>query len=373
MRSLSIAFLFTLFATGPVFGAKAASVATSTSESVIISTDYGLGIIYGATNGPDNHAADVDDAYAVSLALQNRSVAAIVTTFGNDKAQPSAESARRGLAALNVEGAPSYVVVGSEGFLDATPVTFEPPGLAVPFYCVNEGVKRMSKDLHDRAIKTVTLFVIGPFTDVACLRRAYPESFNRVKEIIALAGSFTGKPKLYGSDVVDFNYAMDPTAAGEVVAQSDVPLTMIMFEVSQLGTLKDKLLITWSTQGTGSQKYYGRASIPHAKYWDTIFSQTNGQPLWDAHTVYYYLNPSAYICNPKMYATAIVGGYPNTDAATTQNFLSVSFLPADTPNTASGARTYGGVVRGCYGFSEPGGQQAFEDAVSDSVKPVSNR
>ena len=63
---------------------------------VIFSTDYGLGIINGATNGPDRHAADTDDAYAVTLAVQSTDVQAIVTTFGNDKAQPSAEAARRG-------------------------------------------------------------------------------------------------------------------------------------------------------------------------------------------------------------------------------------------------------------------------------------
>ena len=91
------------------------------NDVLLFSTDYGLGIINGATNGPDNHAADVDDAYAVTLALQgNLDIQGIVTTFGNDKAQPSHESARRGLRALGLEQ--NIIQVGAEGFLDALPV-----------------------------------------------------------------------------------------------------------------------------------------------------------------------------------------------------------------------------------------------------------
>ena len=54
-------------------------MAAKLSRSVVMfSTDYGLGIINGATNGPDRHAADTDDAYAVTLAVQSTDVQAIV-------------------------------------------------------------------------------------------------------------------------------------------------------------------------------------------------------------------------------------------------------------------------------------------------------
>ena len=151
---------------------------------VMFSTDYGLGIINGATNGPDRHAADTDDAYAVSLAIQSTDVQAIVTTFGTDKAQPSAESARRGLSALGIPDPNRLVAVGAEGFLDAAPVSFVPAGEPAPVYGVNRGVELMREVLDCNEPDTVTLFAIGPLTDVAVLQRAYPDSFNRLKEII---------------------------------------------------------------------------------------------------------------------------------------------------------------------------------------------
>ena len=338
-------------------------------EVVLFSTDYGLGIINGATNGPDRHAADVDDAYAVTLALQaNLDIQGIITTFGNDKARPSAESARRGLSALGYGAA--NVTVGSEGFLDAAPVTFEPPGAEPGVFCVNAGVERMRSVLDSNPAGVVTLFAIGPFTDIACLQRAYPASFNRLKEIIGLLGSRDGTLVLEGISVVDFNFAMDPTALGLVLEQSTVALTLIMFEVSQLGTLSNEVINSWAQSGTPQQQYYGQATQPHAAYWDAIFAQTDGQALFDAHTVFYFLNRGLYACTDEMVGTAIVGGYPDTSAATTRNFFTVT--PEPVPADEGAVDVYTGRVRGCHDFVDRNGVEKFEQAVQTSVKSPLN-
>ena len=121
MRFALPAFLLSVLAgaaTSPAIGADAE---TPDQPLVLFSTDYGLGIIDEATNGPDRHAADVDDAYAISLATHAADVRAVASTFGNDKAQPSANSARRGLSALGIDDAAKIVSVGTGA--SATPST----------------------------------------------------------------------------------------------------------------------------------------------------------------------------------------------------------------------------------------------------------
>lgn len=334
-------------------------------DVLMFSTDYGLGVINGATNGPDRHAADVDDSYAVTLALQaNLDIQGIITLFGNDKAQPSYESVRRGLAALGYDS--DSLRIGSEGFLDALPVQFEPPGDEPVVFCINDGVRLMRDVLDSNPTRVVTLIAIGPFTDIACLHRAFPDSFNKLHQIIGLVGSGDGKPILQGIDTVDFNFAMDPTALGLVLQQTQVPFTAIMFEVSQFGSLSNGVIDTWAAGGGSlEQQYYGQATQRHASFWDAIFTQTDGQALFDAHTIYYFLNPQLYTCTDNMVGTAIVGGYPDTSAATTKNFFTVTPEPVLAP---AGATVYTGTVRGCNSFVDPGSVTLLEQAVQASVK-----
>ncbi len=341
------------------------SSGASAGHVFIFSTDYSLGIINGAINGPDRRAADTDDAYAVTLALQaGLDIQGIITTFGNDKAQPSYESARRGLAALGY--ATNNLRVGAEGFLDALPVRFEPVGDEPTVFCVNDGVRLMRDVLDSNPVGTVTLFAIGPFTDIACLLRAFPDSFDKLNEIIGLVGSSDGKPVLQGIDVVDFNFAMDPTALGLVVQQTAVPFTAIMFEVSQFGTLPNNIIDTWATSsGTSEQQYYGQATQLHAEYWDAIFPLTDGQALFDAHTVYYFLNRASYTCTDNMVGTVIVGGYPDMSASTTKNFFTVTPAPVQ---TSASDNVYIGVVRGCHGFADSNTVTFLEQAVQSSIK-----
>ena len=223
----------------------------------------------------------------------------------------------------------------------------------------------MSDVLDRNPSGTVTLFALGPFTDIACLLRAYPDSFNRLKQIIGLVGSGDGKPVLQGINVVDFNFAMDPTALGLVIQQEAVPFVAIMFEVSQFGTLSMEVIESWVSGGTAAQQYYGQATQPHAAYWDAIFTATDGQALFDAHTVYYFLNPQLYTCADHMVATAIVGGYPDTSAATTKNFFTVTVGPVATPADAT---VYTGTVTGCSGFVDADTVNLLENAVHDSVQ-----
>ncbi|VAW67939.1 hypothetical protein MNBD_GAMMA10-2875 [hydrothermal vent metagenome] len=214
----------------------------------------------------------------------------------------------------------------------------------------------------------MTLFAIGPFTDIACLRRAYPEVYGKVKEIIGLVGSLDGEPVINNTQVVDFNFAMDPTALGLVIQNSPVPVTFILFEVSQLGSLTLDSLQAWQRSASQMQQYYGSASIPHAEYWNEVFDISSGQALFDAHTVYYFLNPDLYLCEDNMLATANINNYPDLNAKTSGNTLVVeSQANIGSVGEAVTGNSISGFVRACYGFKNAQSVQQFEQAVKSSI------
>lgn len=333
---------------------------------MIFSSDYGLGLINGASNGNAVHAADVDDAYAVSLAIANGlDVATVVTLFGNDKAQPSQQSAVRSLnQTLDCR---IDVRLGAQSIFSTQPISFQPPLLGVPFFCINDGVEQMRLILMDEPANSVTVFAIGPFTDIACLQRAYATAFARIKEIVALVGSLNGTLFLQGNSgnisVPDFNFAMDPVALGQVLQSGAANLTFIMFEVSKLGSIANTTFSQWIQNGTTSEKFYGAASLPHANYWHGIFPDAF-QALFDAHTVYYHLNESRYVCDSNMTATATTSAYPTASlSANTLAVVSGGPAPVSPPST-----TYWGKVKGCFAFQDSASVQAIETAIIASVE-----
>lgn len=344
------------------------SVAAQTGPAqpaVIFSTDYGLGLINGATNGPDSHATDVDDAYAVTLALAGGlDVIGIVTTFGNAKEASSFQSALKGLAALGRQDIP--VLHGAQSPIAAQPVYFATSAgtsTALP-YCVNEGVTFMKEQLESRAPGTVTILAIGPFSDVACLIRWYPEAAAKLAGIVGLVGSVNGTLNLQGHDVTDFNFAMDPAALGIVLDNSVTTFVSMMFEVTQLGVLPNSTIDTWTSNPDNSiQNYYGRSTKPHAEYWDAIFTHTDGQALFDANTAYYLLNPDAFVCVPTT-GTVVIGGAPG--ASTSTNCFAVGNSCTSTAKTPT---IFTGPVTSCVGYSggSTQGTADFVQAVINSV------
>ncbi len=332
--------------------------------SVIISTDYGLGLINGATNGPDSHATDVDDAYAVTLALAGGlDVIGIVTIFGNAKEASSYQSAQKGLAALGRQDIP--VLHGAQSPIAAKPVYFTTSGPSSAFpYCVNEGVNFMKQEIERRDPKTVSILAIEPFSDVACLVRWYPEAAARLNSIVALVGSATGILDLQGHSVVDFNFAMDPAVLGIVIGANLTPFVSMTFEVTQLGVLPKEIVNAWAEDPKNPiRQYYGLSTQPHMIYWDKIFPKTKGQALFDANTAYYVLQPEKLNCASTT-GTVVIGGEPG--ASTAINCFAVGNT---CESTATEPTVITGPVIGCSEYSSGAtqGTAQFVEAVIDSV------
>ena len=345
---------------------EAQSQAAAPGPTVIFSTDYGLGLINGATNGPDSHPTDVDDAYAVTLALAGGlDVIGIVTIFGNAKEASSYQSAVKGLAALGRQDIP--VLHGAQSPIAAEPVYFATSsGISTAFpYCVNEGVTFMKEELERRDSGTVSILAIGPFSDVACLVRWHPQAASKLKSIVALVGSANGTLNLQGHSVVDFNFAMDPAALGIVIGAKLTTFVSMMFEVTQLGVLPNSTIDRWArNRDHPIRYYYGKSTQPHAKYWDQIFTDTKGQALFDANTAYYVLNPDTFECASTT-GTVVIGGAPGASTAT--NCFAVG--NTCTSKTTENPTRITGPVIGCSAYSSGAieGTAAFVQAVIESV------
>ncbi len=367
----------------PFFVGTAAVVAGSPA---IVLADVGLGVINGAGCGPDSVPGDVDDALAMAVALAPESgldVLGVVSTFGNVLEPAARDSARMTLAALGRGSV--RVFRGAGGPLAADPVFFahnwSAPGWvqsAPRPYCENPGTRFIKQQLDTRPVGSVLILALGPLTDVACLARWYPRSLARAREIVALAGSRSGKGsmELYGTDMSDFNFAIDPTAMAVLLSTPGVPdLAFLTFEVTHKGILTVDVLQEWTGQTSSQPRaFIAQASLPHAQWWAEAFPGTKGQMLWDVHVIQYAKNPSLYACTLEK-AHVWIGGPPDwtrfdhncfaigTECAlSTESGQSTSNVPR---------RVASGWVTACSGYAPPNetGDQELIQAVAAALTP----
>jgi len=76
--------------------------------------------------------------------------------------------------------------------------------------------------------KTVTIAPVGPFTNIALAMRKQPEIVGRVKQIIAMGGSYT---RGNVTPSAEYNIYVDPEAA-QAVFSADWPVTMVGLDLT---------------------------------------------------------------------------------------------------------------------------------------------
>ncbi|WP_111132102.1 nucleoside hydrolase [Micromonospora deserti] len=275
---------------------------------VIFSTDFGLGLINGRFGG-EAGPAPVDDAYAVALAAANSDrfdVRGLVITFGNDVMLPQLRAAERGLHELEL-GFP--VVPGAQVPFSNPPVQFF-DGRQLPDWCVNDGVRFMADELREGPL---TVFAIGPFTDLACLVQNFPIEARNLEKIVALAGGHGEPLILGGTPVPDLNFTVDPLALKILLAHSDISFVAMMFEVSSTAAISAPQLHGLASGPSPGGRYVGEASLPNA-------TETPGGMIpFDAHTVNYLLNPDAYKCFDGGFTLEV--GQPSPDPTPQNQFV----------------------------------------------------
>ncbi|MDM4719441.1 nucleoside hydrolase [Micromonospora sp. WMMA1363] len=308
-----------------------------------------MGLTTGRRNGILPLVPDIDDSYAMALAVAHHlDVRGVVVTMGNSMVRPSMVTARATVRAL---GAHVPVVQGADVWLSDQPQETT-SGADLKDTCVNDGVRFMAKEL--RKTRGLTILAIGPLTDVACLAMNYPAEATRIKRVVALVGSKPTTPlELFGHPVVDFNYIMDPRAEAVVLQQTSIPFTAINFELSSLVPVPLSRLRALTTSPDPLARFFGQASQPFVA--ELAANNFPGYPIFDAAVVWHLIRPEDHVCEQvgfrlKTGSPAIT--QPGADDVTDW------FAPEFTDSRQVTART---------GFTSPQAAADFQHAVLAAV------
>ncbi|BBG00880.1 MULTISPECIES: nucleoside hydrolase [Pseudonocardia] len=183
----------------------------------------------------------VDDAFAIALALHSPEVEilAVTATYGNVSLARTAANVQRILALAGRADVPT--APGA-----ARPLIHEQAEVA-PDWHGEDGLGLRSRDYPNvdaigqhtalsvkaeilrRSPIPVTIAVLGPMTNIALLLAIHPELAPKIGRIVAMGGSL-GLGNTRGAG--EFNIYADPEAAHRVLAQSEVPVTLVPLDMT---------------------------------------------------------------------------------------------------------------------------------------------
>jgi pyrimidine-specific ribonucleoside hydrolase len=105
----------------------------------------------------------------------------------------------------------------------------DPPGPADPRHAVE-----LLAEVLSGAEAPVTLVATGPLTNIALLFAVYPELASTVDRLVVMGGAI-GAGNITAA--AEFNIWFDPEAAHRVLAETDLPVTMVGLDVTMHTTL----------------------------------------------------------------------------------------------------------------------------------------
>lgn len=183
----------------------------------------------------------VDDAVALLLALVSPEVElrAVTTVFGNVGLSTTTTNARRILALgrrpdIPVAAGAQRPLVHPQAMRAADWHAEDGLGgraatLPAPGPLDRRGAVQLLADVLRTADTPVTLAPIGPLTNIALLLAVHPELRPKIGRIVAMGGALTGGNTTASAE---FNVHCDPEAAHRVLAEEQVPLTLVPLELT---------------------------------------------------------------------------------------------------------------------------------------------
>ncbi len=219
MRRGLVFVLACLLAGVPAVSGRAQGAGRGQREQVILDTDIG---------------DDIDDAFALGLALSDRRVELLGVTTGYGDTRWRAALAARFLKETGHGDVP--VFAGRSSAAPAGQMTqarWARGGTDAEF---GEAV-RFLRDTIEAHPGQVTLIAIGPETNLGDLIRQYPATFRKLKRVVLMGGSvYAGYGDLgykapHGRDA-EWNIKVDPAAA-KLVFGSGVPLFVMPLDATQ--------------------------------------------------------------------------------------------------------------------------------------------
>jgi purine nucleosidase len=258
---------------------------------------------------------DIDDAYALALALSSPKVQLLgVTTAWGDTAL-RARLATRFLAAAGHADIPVAAGPATHSSALFTQARWA-QGQATPAGGWPDAIPFLSAQIR-RYPGQITLIAIAPFSNIGALIDKDPAAFRQLKRVILMGGSIRrgygdlGYTPAHGPDP-EYNVAMDVPAARKLFA-SGVPLFVMPLDSTQLKLeeVERNLLFSAGTPLTGT------LSVLTSEW--TEGTQKATPTLFDAMAVAFAIDPTLCPTQPLRIAiddhgyTRVVPGSPNAN------------------------------------------------------------
>ncbi|HLO34404.1 MAG TPA: nucleoside hydrolase [Anaerolineales bacterium] len=187
----------------------------------------------------------VDDALAFLLALASPEIKleALTTTQGNVTVEKATRNALSVLELARASHIPvakgsslplvqplraSAYVHGESGIGDSN--LPEPRSKPVPGHAVDYLIERVLAEPNE-----ISIFPIGPLTNIALALRKEPKFAKAVKELVIMGGAILESGNM--TPLAEFNIYVDPHAA-HIVFHSGIPITLIPLDVTHKCLLK---------------------------------------------------------------------------------------------------------------------------------------
>jgi inosine-uridine nucleoside N-ribohydrolase/catechol 2,3-dioxygenase-like lactoylglutathione lyase family enzyme len=226
---------------------------------------------------------DVDDGYALGLLLRSQEVdiVGVSSTLGNcDDIEVTTEIAQSFIQKFG----PTYLSVskGSASFFDSA-----------------VGVPKAVTDLaYQLKQEPLTILAIGALTNIALLIKHYPDVLHNIEKIVCVAGRRSTDQHFVASKhqtrpFRDLNFEVDE-AAFEVLLSSDVPLTLVPFEVCADVWVNFSELRAMSHSSSLSH-FLEQHSMIWWTEWKLIFGAKEGFIPFDMVAAAYVVNPEWFV------------------------------------------------------------------------------
>ncbi len=162
---------------------------------------------------------DIDDAFALCLAMQSPEIEVLGVTTVFKSADKRARMAKKlltlgGFGFVPVVEGEHYPLNQKEMFklpinFDEPPISYDPAEYDDVEYDGNDAVEFLRRTLENSEEKLI-LVTLGALTNIARLFQKYPQTKDKVSELVVMGGAFD-------MNFPEYNYSCDPEAADFVI------------------------------------------------------------------------------------------------------------------------------------------------------------
>ena len=253
-------------------------------EKVIIDTDPGVDDTTAMVLNFFDKRLDIKLITTVSgnvdIEKATRNACHLLDLFNLDI--PLAKGAGTAISRKSINAQELHGVEGMGGYTPPSTTTHQP--------MADDAVEAIYKVLNKHP-KEVTIFVLGPHTNIGNLLIAHPDASQLIKQIVFMGGSPYGAPTFPDHD--SFNIKSDPEAF-EIVLNSKIPLTMIPSHIGRYKAQLDEKDVNKIRQSNDVGKFLAKT---YETYWEPDLAERGIKAIAtnDICTFFFFLHPEMFV------------------------------------------------------------------------------